>query len=195
MISAPFWLLIFAVFLYLLACVKHVGKNERIVICKRGIPVSVKGPGRVLFFPLLQSFRLIDVSSHSLPIPEIELATTNMIAARGTYTFRIVNPLKAAAHANIKLAMEEAIESALVTVLSASSIKQCLCERFVLEQQILEMANGKAREWGAAISHLTLSDIPFPIHFLHQLGRTGDYLIMELAYLIPSMAVPTGKGS
>jgi regulator of protease activity HflC (stomatin/prohibitin superfamily) len=182
------FLLIFLLFLVLIAGTKHVGKNQRMVVYRKDKPVAVKGPGKVFLLPHMEEGKLIDVSVCSSPIPEIKIEGTKFDLVKGTYAFQVVNPLKAEKNADIKQLTEQSLVSTLVAVLSTATVRECLKEKFALENKVLEGVNRKTINWGTRVMTLEFCEIQFPREVLSQIALILDQLVISPGSLIEEAA-------
>jgi regulator of protease activity HflC (stomatin/prohibitin superfamily) len=186
--SESFWLLIIAA-IYALLAIKMVGKNERLIIFQRGKPMRAGGPGLVLIWPGLQSCKRVDMRPRSLPLPEIKLpAVAQSSIVSGRFELHIVDPLKAAETGDVKKATEQAIQSAVLSVVSNASIKDCLTESSILEHQVLELVNVRTKVWGVKVSALSFSEFRLHRQMVRQLAGLVGAPTTQVARLIEKVA-------
>jgi len=138
--------------------IKSVNKNERLVISENGKAVRVSGPGIVIVWTGLQSSQKVDVRTQSLPLPDVKLDAKQSSVVSGKFEFKVIDPLKAVSTMNARNAATQIVQSVLVAVIQKATMEECLRHKFVLEREIMDLANEQTKKVGVKISAISLND-------------------------------------
>lgn len=189
----PYFVTIFAVtFLYAFIGLKHIEKDERIVLFWAGKPRSVVGPGFVFVWPLILSSKKLDLRPHSLSLPEVRSgANEEASVVSGQFTCRIIDPLKAATVVNIRDNVKQVLTSTLQEALTNATLQQCLLESYWLERPAMELVNERMKPLGIRVTALTFTGFPAHAKLVSELIGTLDRCLHDPASMIEQITQGT----
>jgi len=142
-------------------CVLKLGESDRLVVFRLGKMSGVKGPGRVLVFPWLDTFKRVDVQASAFSVPPQQfISKDGGIAEMGAeIQYEIVDVetmvKEVADHQDILRSLGRSL---MTKVLTKKTVCQLTKDKRIAAEDILKELNNQVRKWGIDIRMVILSD-------------------------------------
>lgn len=163
------------------ATLKRAGSHERLVVYHAGQAQKVLMPGWHVVLPFIQMSRNVDVSVKTVTLRVVSMPGYANLASL-SLTYCVDDPLKAVACAgDWQEATVQAVDKAATSVLSASTVWECLKEFHWVERRVLQSANAATAEWGVKVSAVSLAGLKLPYLLLSMVAHTPTLLAGQLS--------------
>lgn len=142
-------------------CVLKLGQADRLVVFRLGKMIGVKGPGRVLIFPWMDRYKLVDVRASAFSVPPQQFITNDggiaEMGAEVQYAITDVTTMvrELADHQDILRSLGKTL---LTKVLVKRSLSQLKSDKRISAQVICDELNEQVRKWGLDVRSVSLSD-------------------------------------
>jgi len=142
-------------------CVLKLGQADRLVVFRLGKMIGVKGPGRVLIFPWMDRYKLVDVRASAFSVPPQQFITNDggiaEMGAEVQYAITDVTTMvrELADHQDILRSLGKTL---LTKVLVKRSLSQLKADKRISAQVICDELNEQVRKWGLDVRSVSLSD-------------------------------------
>jgi regulator of protease activity HflC (stomatin/prohibitin superfamily) len=172
--------------LYVYFAMRFVGDDERIIIFRAGRPLREVGPGMVFVWPFLDTFKHCPVKAQMFRVSQIELQCGLTVGfTNGSVVFRITDAFRAYGQSqNPESEVEQVVRSALSTVISRTSIDQCIRSVHRIESEVVKEANEVTKNWGVRIVTVQLGGLPVAGYLIAQLSGLLSFQIAGLQSVI-----------
>lgn len=158
-----FWLA-FALTFLIWGC--HVlNEWERGVVLRLGKFSRVAGPGLIYIIPLLEGISIIDLRTNVLEMPGQNVITKDNVSVSidGAIFFKSVSPKNSILNVqDYRYAMKTYAQTSLRDVAGAMTLDELLSERDKIQNDIREIVEKKATDWGLHVEDIRLQDISVP---------------------------------
>jgi len=178
--------------IYLIVSLKRVSKQERLIFFRDGKPKSVAGPGIVLALPGIQQTRRLKVTPITSPLPALRFNGRTLLV-KGSFIWKISDPLKAASSPNVQIRLEQELESTFGKTLLNATLRDCFCESFTFKNVAEDLLNERTKSFGVRISELECTDFPAHRQMVAQLIALIGKPICDLGVLTEKIGEQNGQ--
>lgn len=159
-------------------CMIHVAAQwERGVVLRLGSFQSVRGPGLVIIFPVIDYLRMIDTRTQTLEIPQQRVITRDNVpvSINGVLYFRVSNVESAMTKIqDYEFGILQYAQAALRDCIGRLTLDELLAERDQIQKEIEEAVERNAQAWGLEIDALRLQDIDMPEELKKMMSRQAS---------------------
>jgi len=157
--------------------VRVLREYERGVVYTLGRFTSVKGPGLILLFPVIQQMVGIDLRVRTIDVPSQDVISKDNISVKvnAVVYFRVVDPDRAINKvADFMRATSELSQTTLRSVLGKHDLDDMLSERDKLSSDIRELLDAQTDQWGIKVQNVELKHIDLAESMIRAIGRQAE---------------------
>ena len=167
----------FITLLLLASSVRVLRQYERAVIFRLGRLQSVKGPGLVLLFPLVQQMVRVDLRIQVVEVPSQDVISRDNVSMKvdAILYYRVVDPersvveVKSYASATNMLA-----QTTMRAVLGQHDLDQMLSERKKLSADVQEILDAQTEIWGIKVSNLEIRTVDLTENMVRAIAKQAE---------------------
>jgi hypothetical protein len=167
----------FALAIVLVRIVHVAAQWERGLVLRLGKLHSVRGPGVVLIFPVIDWLRLVDTRVQARAIPQQHVITRDNIpvAIDAVLFFRVADVMKAVTVVrDFEFSIVQYAQAALRDVIGGLTLDEMLAELERIEERIQGLVAKVAAGWGLEVEALRLQDINMPEDLKKMMSRQAS---------------------
>ncbi|AJF59718.1 MAG: SPFH domain-containing protein [Candidatus Diapherotrites archaeon] len=169
--------LLIIAFFVLLASIKIIQEYERGVKFTLGRFGGIMGPGLNILFPIIQSYRKIDLRVKTVDVPKQEVMTQDNVPVRvnAVVYFKVEDPAKAVLKIeDYMYATSQYAQTALRDVLGEASLDNVLTKRDELAVKIKNIADKETDAWGIDVTAVKMQDIELPDNMKRTMAKQAE---------------------
>ncbi|HIH08989.1 MAG TPA: slipin family protein [Candidatus Diapherotrites archaeon] len=177
MLAFIFLPLLIIAFFVLLASIKIIQEYERGVKFTLGRFGGIMGPGLNILFPIIQSYRKIDLRVKTVDVPKQEVMTQDNVPVRvnAVVYFKVEDPAKAVLKIeDYMYATSQYAQTALRDVLGEASLDNVLTKRDELAVKIKNIADKETDAWGIDVTAVKMQDIELPDNMKRTMAKQAE---------------------
>jgi len=163
MFNSPFFLVVLGVIgVVLWHSIKILREYERGVVFTLGRFSSVKGPGLILVYPVIQQFVRVDLRTIVLDVPTQDVISRDNVSVQvsAVIYFRVVDPEKAIIQIENRVdATSQLAQTTLRSVLGRHELDDMLAERDKLNADIQEILDKATEAWGIKVTNVEIKHV------------------------------------
>ncbi|WP_425544226.1 slipin family protein [Actinocatenispora thailandica] len=164
--------------LWLATGVRIVKQYERGLVFRFGrLRSAVRGPGLVLFAPVLDRLRKVNMQIVTMPVPAQEGITRDNVTVRvdAVVYFNVLDPARAIINVQDYLfAIEQVAQTSLRSIIGKSELDDLLSNRDKLNQGLEVMIDNPALGWGIHIDRVEIKDVALPETMKRSMSRQAE---------------------
>jgi regulator of protease activity HflC (stomatin/prohibitin superfamily) len=161
--NSPFLLVVLVVIgAVLWNSIKILREYERGVVFTLGRFSSVKGPGLVLVYPVIQQMVRVDLRTIVLDVPTQDVISRDNVSVQvsAVIYFRVVDPEKAIIQIENRVdATSQLAQTTLRSVLGRHELDDMLAERDKLNADIQEILDKATEAWGIKVTNVEIKHV------------------------------------
>lgn len=165
------------VMILLLSGLKLLYQYERGVVFTLGKFSSVKEPGLVWIFPVIQNMRKVDIRIKTADIPRQEVMTKDNIPvlANTVVYFKVEKPADAIIKIeDFEFAVKQYTQAALRDVVGNSEMDFVLTEREKIASDIKKIVDSETSGWGVDIESIKIQEIELPAEMKRAMAKQAE---------------------
>lgn len=177
MIIVPVVLVSLLVVLLFAGSVRVLREYERGVVFQLGRFWSVKGPGLILLFPVLQQMVRLDLRTVVLEVPPQDLISKDNVSVKvsAVIYFRVISPEQAVIQVeNYDQATSQLAQTTLRSVLGQHTLDEMLSERDKLSADIQRLLDTTTESWGIKVSNVEMKQVDIDPTLVQALARQAQ---------------------
>jgi regulator of protease activity HflC (stomatin/prohibitin superfamily) len=156
----------------------HVAAQwERGIVLRLGKFQSVRGPGVILIFPVIDHLKMIDTRIQTVAIPQQSVITRDNVpmSINGVLFFKVVDVMKAVVSIqDYEFSILQYAQVTLRDVMGRLALDEMLAELEQIQAQIEALVGEVARGWGLEVDGLRLQDIDMPADLKKMMSRQAS---------------------
>jgi len=156
----------------------HVAAQwERGIVLRLGKFQSVRGPGVILIFPVIDHLKMIDTRIQTVAIPQQSVITRDNVpmSINGVLFFKVVDVMKAVVSIqDYEFSILQYAQVTLRDVMGRLALDEMLAELEQIQAQIETLVGEVARGWGLEVDGLRLQDIDMPADLKKMMSRQAS---------------------
>lgn len=173
MIAIPVILLVFLI----LISIKQVNQYERGVKFRFGRFVTMMNPGWRLVWPIIESYKKIDIRTKAVDVPDQEAITQDNVSARvnAVIYYRITDSSKAILEVeDFFYAVSQLAQTTMRNVIGETSLDDLLSKRNEVADKIQKIIDKSTDPWGIKVESVELKDIILPEEMKRVIARQAE---------------------
>ena len=147
------------------ASLKIVNEYDRLVVFRLGRVTDVRGPGPIIIWPFLESYKKVDLRMVTMTIPMQEIITKDNVSAKTAAVcfFQVVDPYKVVTKIEDPYsATSQIAQTTLRSVLGQFELDDILSERDVINAKLQAMIDRQTEGWGIKVNSVEIKDVEIP---------------------------------
>ena len=157
--------------------VKILKEYERGVVFFLGRFQTVKGPGLILLFPLVQTMTKVDLRVIVMDVPTQDVISRDNVSVKvnAVIYFRIVDPEKAIIRvANVFEATSQLSQTTLRSVLGQHELDDMLSERDKLNNDIQGLLDQRTDNWGIKVANVEIKHVDLDESMIRAIAQQAE---------------------
>ena len=162
-------ILIFGFLLWRYDFLLTLKEYERAVIFRFGKVVRVGGPGWTFILPVIESFKIVDLRTHTIDIPPQEIITKdNIVVTIDVIIYLYVKPDNESVKNSVieikdyEKAAEEFVKSTVRDVAGTLTLSDLITSIAEFNKRVLQQIEKIAQSWGVTVEAVQISNITLP---------------------------------
>jgi len=167
----------FVVSVVLMRVVHVAAQWERGIVLRLGRFQSVRGPGVILIFPVIDHLKVVDTRIQTVAIPQQSVITRDNVpmSINGVLFFKVVDVMKAVVSIqDYEFSILQYAQVTLRDVMGRLALDEMLAELEQIQAQIAALVGEVARGWGLEVDGLRLQDIDMPADLKKMMSRQAS---------------------
>jgi regulator of protease activity HflC (stomatin/prohibitin superfamily) len=157
--------------------VRVLREYDRGVVFQLGRFWSVKGPGLVVVWPVIQQMVKMDLRTMVLDVPPQDVISRDNVSVKvnAVVYFRVVDPQKAVIQvADFLNATSQLAQTTLRAVLGRHELDEMLAEREKLNLDIQKTLDAQTEAWGIKVSNVEIKDVDLNETMVRAIARQAE---------------------
>jgi hypothetical protein len=150
---------------------------ERGIVLRLGRFHSIRGPGVILIFPVIDHLRMVDTRIQTAAIPQQSVITRDNVpmSINGVLFFKVVDVMKAVVSIqDFEFSILQYAQVTLRDSIGRLALDELLAELEQIQEQIEKLVGEVARGWGLEVDGLRLQDIDMPADLKKMMARQAS---------------------
>lgn len=184
-IEMIFGFIIAFVVLVILISLKVINQYERGVKFTLGKYSGIMNPGLNLVFPIIQSYRRVDVRQTTINLPAQEVMTKDQVNLKidGVVFYTVKEPEKVILNVeNLEAQLEAKASSELKEIIGNKTMKESLSDRMDIAETLLKMLNEAIedknskdkKDWGIEVKAVQINNIELPRELIRAMSKQAE---------------------
>lgn len=156
---------------------KFVNEYERLVVFTLGRVTGTRGPGPVWIWPLIESFKRIDMRTVTMAIPIQETITKDNVSAKTAAVcfFQVVDPYKVVTKIEDPYtATSQIAQTSLRSIVGQHELDELLSERDELNTKIQAIVDRQTEGWGIKVNAIEIKDVEIPESMQRAMAKQAE---------------------
>lgn len=173
------------ILLIIISSLKVINQYERGVKFTLGKYRRVMMPGLNLVFPMIQSYRRVDIRQTTLNLPPQEVMTKDQVNLKidGVVFFIVVSPEKVILNVeDLRSQLEAKASSELKEIIGNKTMKESLSDREDIAKKLLNMLNEaiedknskERKDWGIEVKGIQINNIELPHELIRAMSKQAE---------------------
>ncbi len=171
-----FYLLILILFIVIFS-IKQINEYERGVLFTFGKYKKILKPGWHIIWPIINSFKRVDIRTKTVDVPEQEAITKDNVSIKinAVLYYKIFDAAKAViAVENFNYAVSQLAQTTMRNVVGSVSLDELLTERDKLSNEICQIVDEATDPWGIKVENVELKDIALPEEMKRVIAKVAE---------------------
>ena len=169
--------LIILIIIILLLSIKQVNEFERGVLFFCGKFKKMLDPGWHFIFPIVNTYKKIDIRTKTVDVPEQEAITKDNVSIRinAVLYYKIFDASKAVlAVENFNYAVSQLAQTTMRNIVGSVSLDELLTQRDKLSTEICNIVDEATDPWGIKIENVELKDVALPEEMKRVIAKVAE---------------------
>lgn len=162
---------------YVFSSLKVVKEYDRLVVFRLGKVKGVSGPGVQLVFPVLDTFKKVDLRIITMSIPMQEIITKDNVPVKTAAVcfFQVVDPYKAITKIEDPFtATNQIAQTTLRSILGQHELDDLLTERDAINAKLSAIIDRQTEGWGIKVNAVEVKDVEIPESMQRAMARQAE---------------------
>ena len=168
---------IILIIIILLLSIKQVNEFERGVLFFCGKFKKMLDPGWHFIFPIVNTYKKIDIRTKTVDVPEQEAITKDNVSIRinAVLYYKIFDASKAVlAVENFNYAVSQLAQTTMRNIVGSVSLDELLTQRDKLSTEICNIVDEATDPWGIKIENVELKDVALPEEMKRVIAKVAE---------------------
>jgi regulator of protease activity HflC (stomatin/prohibitin superfamily) len=165
------------VFIVLAISIKQVNQYQRGVKFMLGKYTGIMNPGWRLVFPIIQSYRKVDMRVKAVDVPDQEAITKDNISTKinAVIYYKVVHADKAVLEVeDFFFAVSQLAQTTMRNTVGEVTLDDLLSERDTISKSIQVIVDKATDPWGVKIENVELKDISLPEEMKRVIAKQAE---------------------
>lgn len=157
--------------------VRVMQEYERAVIFTLGKYTTVRGPGLILLWPIVQTLKKVDLRIKTSEVPRQEVMTKDNIPmlVNAVVYFKVLDPAAAIIKIeDYQFAIRQYTQAALRDVIGNNEMDAVLMERVAIAESIKEIVDKETVDWGIDIESIKIQELELPAEMKRAMAKQAE---------------------
>lgn len=169
--------IIVLVVILLIISTKQINEYERGIKFKFGKFSKIMKPGWRLVFPIIHSYKKVDIRTKAVDVPEQEAITRDNVSIKinAVLYYKVFDASKAVlAVQNYNYAVGQLAQTTMRNIVGSVSLDELLTEREKLSAEICNIVDTETDPWGIKVENVELKDIALPEEMKRVIAKVAE---------------------
>lgn len=161
----------------LLCSIKQINEYERGILFSFGKYSKVLTPGWKIVFPIVQSFKKVDIRTRAVDVPEQETITKDNVSIRinAVIYYKIFDAGKAICEVqDYYYAVSQLAQTTMRNVVGSVTLDELLSEREKISDGICKVIDQATDPWGVKVENVELKDVSLPEEMKRVIAKAAE---------------------
>ena len=166
----------FIAFLIIIS-IKQIDEYERGILFTFGKFTMVLKPGWKLVFPIIQSFRKVDIRTRAVDVPEQETITKDNVSIKinAVIYYKIFDAGKAICEVqDYYYAVSQLAQTTMRNIVGSVTLDELLSEREKISDGICKVIDKATDPWGIKVENVELKDVSLPEEMKRVIAKAAE---------------------
>ena len=157
--------------------IRQIDEYERGILFRFGKFAKILNPGWHLVFPILHSYKKVDVRTKAVDVPEQEAITRDNVSIKinAVLYYKIFDASKSIlAVQNYNYAVSQLAQTTMRNIVGSVSLDELLTEREKLSTEICKIVDEETEPWGIKVENVELKDISLPEEMKRVIAKVAE---------------------
>ena len=148
-----------------LCSIKQINEYERGILFRFGKYAKILRPGWHIVFPIIHTYKKIDVRTKAVDVPEQEAITKDNVSVKinAVLYYKVFDASKAIISVeNYNYAVSQLAQTTMRNIVGSATLDELLAEREKISTEICSIVDKETDPWGIKIENVELKDIALP---------------------------------
>ena len=161
----------------LIISTKQINEYERGIKFRFGKFSKIMKPGWRLVFPIIHSYKKVDIRTKAVDVPEQEAITRDNVSIKinAVLYYKVFDASKAVlAVQNYNYAVGQLAQTTMRNIVGSVSLDELLTEREKLSAEICKIVDTETDPWGIKVENVELKDIALPEEMKRVIAKVAE---------------------
>lgn len=161
----------------LIISTKQINEYERGILFRFGKFAKIQNPGWHLVFPIIHSYKKVDVRTKAVDVPEQEAITRDNVSIKinAVLYYKVFDAAKSVlAVQNFNYAVSQLAQTTMRNIVGSVSLDELLTEREKLSIEICKIVDKETDPWGIKVENVELKDIALPEEMKRVIAKVAE---------------------
>ncbi len=161
----------------ILISIKQIDEYERGILFTFGKFSRVLKPGWKLVFPVIQSFRKVDIRTRAVDVPEQETITKDNVSIRinAVIYYKVFDAGKAICEVqDYYYAVSQLTQTTMRNIVGSVTLDELLSEREKISDGICQVIDKATDPWGIKVENIELKDVSLPEEMKRVIAKAAE---------------------
>ena len=161
----------------LIISTKQINEYERGILFRFGKFAKIMKPGWRLVFPIIHSYKKVDIRTKAVDVPEQEAITKDNVSIKinAVLYYKVFDASKAVlAVQNYNYAVGQLAQTTMRNIVGSVSLDELLTEREKLSSEICKIVDTETDPWGIKVENVELKDIALPEEMKRVIAKVAE---------------------
>lgn len=161
----------------LIISTKQINEYERGILFRLGKFAKILNPGWHLVFPIIHSYKKVDIRTKAVDVPEQEAITRDNVSIKinAVLYYKVFDAAKSVlAVQNFNYAVSQLAQTTMRNIVGSVSLDELLTEREKLSTEICKIVDTETDPWGIKVENVELKDIALPEEMKRVIAKVAE---------------------
>lgn len=169
--------LLVLIVILLIISTKQINEYERGILFRFGKFAKILKPGWHLVFPIIHSYKKVDIRTKAVDVPEQEAITRDNVSIKinAVLYYKVFDASKSVlAVQNFNYAVSQLAQTTMRNIVGSVSLDELLTEREKLSTEICKIVDTETDPWGIKVENVELKDIALPEEMKRVIAKVAE---------------------
>ncbi|MBO5413137.1 MAG: slipin family protein [Clostridia bacterium] len=169
--------LLVLIVILLIISTKQINEYERGILFRFGKFAKILKPGWHLVFPIIHSYKKVDIRTKTVDVPEQEAITRDNVSIKinAVLYYKVFDAAKSVlAVQNFNYAVSQLAQTTMRNIVGSVSLDELLTEREKLSTEICKIVDTETDPWGIKVENVELKDIALPEEMKRVIAKVAE---------------------
>lgn len=171
------FVIIIFIIVIVLCSIRQINEYERGVLLRFGKFKKILKPGWNIVWPIIDSYKKIDIRTKAVDVPEQEAITKDNVSIKinAVIYFKVFDASKAVlAVENFLYAVSQLAQTTMRNAVGSVSLDELLGEREKISSEICNIIDKATDPWGIKVENVELKDIALPEEMKRVIAKVAE---------------------